>query len=157
MILNAFKRIDGSDARGRKPAVLDINSVKTIGYGISVDVCVTCLRMSVFTLLMTQLRQWRITGRRGITCSRPGNRTLPTTATSRGIPLRAPVAWAGRRPSRASAPRRRVGARCRPAPCRRVSAASPGCGPVRHAKRGQPKKDIWLRPFNKDWRRTLKF
>ena len=25
----------------------------------------------------------------------------------------------------------------------------------RHTKRAQPKKDIWLRPLRKDWRRTL--
>ena len=25
----------------------------------------------------------------------------------------------------------------------------------RHNKRAQPKKDIWLRPLQKDWRRTL--
>ena len=25
----------------------------------------------------------------------------------------------------------------------------------RHTERAQPKKDIWLRPFRRDWRRTL--
>ncbi len=25
----------------------------------------------------------------------------------------------------------------------------------RHTKRGRPKKDIWIRPLRKDWRRTL--
>ena len=35
-------------------------------------------------------------------------------------------------------------------------ATTQGCGRYdRHTKRAQQKKDIWLRPFRKDWRRTL--